>query len=260
MISYAAGTAKDESILRGSAEALLKKTAYQNLTVSVAGKKEGKNLPQQLNEAVSRSKADYLVFLHGEVAIKNDDWLREMLMLAQEERIGAVGGKVQFNDGTVRHAGLITGLGSRRTVGRSHFRVDANSAGYFGQLAIVEDVSAVSAEFMMVSREKLDEAGGLDEQYTETLFDVDLCLRLTQKGRVNVYTPFACAEGGSARQQYVDYGRGTDHYLNDAARFRQKWADVLAQTDPYYNPNLSLDYADYRIRLKKQRDNGRRKI
>ena len=261
VIIYAAGTAEDESKLKIGAEALLKKTAYRNLTVSVAGKKEGTTLSQRLNEAVNRSQADYLVFLHGEVTIQNDDWLREMLMLAQEERIGAVGGKVLFEDRTVRHAGLITGLGSRRTVGRSHFRVGADYAGYFGQLAIVEDVSAVSAEFMMVSRKKLNEAGGLDEQYLDTLFDADLCLRLSQRKCVNVYTPFALAQGGSCRLQYVDYGRETEHYLNDAARFRKKWADVLERTDPYYNPYLSLDYADYRMRpMKKERGKGRKRI
>ncbi|QUC66701.1 glycosyltransferase [Aristaeella hokkaidonensis] len=260
VIIYAAGTADNEDVLRSGAEALRKMTAYHNLTVSVVGKTDETTLPQRLNEAVRSSKADYLVFLHGEVSVQNEKWLQEMLMLAQEERIGAVGGKVQFSDGTVRHAGLITGLGSRRTVGRSHFRVDANSAGYFGQLAIVEDVSAVSAEFMMVSRQKLDEADGLDEQYLETLFDADMCLKLAQKGLVSVYTPFALAQGGSIRQQYVDYGRETEHYLKDAARFRGKWADVLQRTDPYYNPNLSLDYADYRIRsMKKKRENGRRK-
>ena len=113
----------------------------------------------------------------------------------------------------------------------------------------------------MVSRKKLNEAGGLDEQYLDTLFDADLCLKLSQRGCVNVYTPFAFAQGGSCRLQYVDYGRETEHYLNDAARFRKKWADALERTDPYYNPNLSLDYADYRMRpMKKERGKGRKRI
>ncbi len=207
-----------------------------------------KGRAKRLNEAVRQTGGEYLVFLDMELEPVSPGWAEEMLMLAQQEKIGAVGGRAWFKDDTLRHGGLILGLGKRRLAGRSHFRVDHGNGGYFGQLTVVEDVSAVSVECMMIRREKLERAGGFDPQYRETLFDVDCCLRLAEKGCRNVYTPFAEFRGGNPAKYAVDYGSEAPGYAKDAGTLRRKHPGITGKTDPYYNPNLTLDTADYRIR------------
>lgn len=207
-----------------------------------------KGRAKRLNEAVRQTGGEYLVFLDMELEPVSPGWAEEMLMLAQQEKIGAVGGRAWFKDDTLRHGGLILGLGDHRLAGRSHFRVDHGNGGYFGQLTVVEDVSAVSVECMMIRREKLERAGGFDPQYRETLFDVDCCLRLAKKGFRNVYTPFAEFRGGSPVKYTVDYGSEAPGYAKDSATLRREHPEIIDQTDPYYNPNLTLDTADYRIR------------
>ena len=204
--------------------------------------------PVRLNQAAAKTDAEYLVFLDRELTALNPDWLEEMLMLAQQDRIGAVGAKLYFDNTRLRHGGLILGFGKKRLVGRSHYRMGQKSAGYFGQLAIVEDVSAVSAECMMIQKTKFNEAGGFPEQYQDTLYDVDLCLKLQEKGYYQVYTPFAELQGGKLRKHPMDYGTESKAYKADAEILREKWNNILQKPDPYYNPNLTLDHPDYRIK------------
>ena len=209
----------------------------------------GDTRPQRLNEAARRAKGEYLVFLDGGLKPAEKSWMTELLMYAQREDVGAVGGRLLFEDGTVRHAGIIIGLGRHRAAGRGHYRVSGSSSGYFGQMAIVEDVSAVSAECMMISARHFAEIGGFSEAYSTALTDVDLCLRLREKGYLNVYTPYAEMTGGSGKAIRLEIGAGNREYPRDAERFKTRWEKVLAAGDPYYNPNLTLDMTDYRINI-----------
>ncbi len=201
----------------------------------------------RLNAAVRATQGDCVAFLDAALNCEKDDWVEQMLMLAMRDHIGAVGGRICFADRTLRHAGLILGLGSKRLVGRSHFRTEAENSGYFGQLAVAWNVSAVSAECMMVKRTRLEEAGGFDAEYGDALFDVDLCLRLGEAGCRSVYTPFALFSGGDSGAFALDYGVESQDYPRDAARLKQRWAQALGTPDPCYNPNLTLDFSDYRI-------------
>lgn len=205
------------------------------------------NRAARLNEAIRATRGDCVALLDAELAAERDDWVEQMLMLAMRERIGAVGGKAYFADRTLRHAGLILGLGGKRLIGRSHFGTEIENNGYFGQLAVVGNVSAVSAECMMVRRAQFEALGGFDAEYGDALFDADLCLRLSESGCRNVYTPFALFVGGASNAFALDYGVESKSYPQDAARFKQRWAQALGAPDPCYNPNLTLDFSDYRV-------------
>ena len=180
---------------------------------------------------------------------ESGSWLREMLTLVIRKNIGAVGAREVFSDGTVRHGGLVTGMGARKLVGRSQLGEPAVSGGYFGQLAILRDVSAVSSECLMIRRDRFEEAGGFSEGYQDTLFDADLCLKLLEKGYRNVVTPFAEMKGGSRKHFSLDYGAEKASYEADGQCFRQTWQHRLERPDPCYNPNLTLEDADYSIRI-----------
>ena len=206
------------------------------------------NRPARLNEAIRSTRGDCVALLDAELIAEKDDWVEQMLMLAMREPIGAVGGKIYFADRTLRHAGLILGLGGKRLVGRSHFRTEQENNGYFGQLAVVGNVSAVSAECMMFRRAHFEALGGFDAEYGDVLFDADFCLRLTESGCRNVYTPFALFNGGKSGAFALDYGVESKDYPQDAARFKQRWAQALGASDPCYNPNLTLDFSDCRVK------------
>jgi GT2 family glycosyltransferase len=96
----------------------------------------------------------------------------------------------------------------------------------------------VSGACMLTRREVLEKVGGFDESLPESLADVDLCLKMQRAGYLIVYTPFAKLYWYAPQHDRID-ARGD-------AIMRERWPDVL-QRDPYYNPNLSRERADFSL-------------
>ena len=66
-----------------------------------------------------------------------------------------------------------------------------DNLGYMGRLCYAQNVTAVTGACMMVSKKQYEEVGGLDEEFKVALNDVDFCLKLREKGYLNIFTPFA---------------------------------------------------------------------
>ena len=102
----------------------------------------------------------------------------------------------------------------------------------------------------MVKKSVYEEVGGLDENFAVSLNDVDFCLKLREKGYLNVFTPFAEAYHYESISRGTDTaGENADRYNQESARFRDKWKEVLEAGDPYYNPNFTLDKSDFSLRV-----------
>lgn len=201
------------------------------------------------NFGAAHASGEYLLLLNNDTEVITINWMEEMLMYAQRPDVGAVGAKLYYENNTIQHAGIVLGLGAHRTAGHTHYMVDKNNFGYMGRLCYAQDVSAVTGACLLVKKALYDEAGGLSEEFAVALNDVDFCLRLREKGLLNVFTPFA------ELYHYESASRGSDlkgqsalRYNEEAECFRRKWHDVLEKGDPYYNPNFSLDHSDYTLR------------
>jgi GT2 family glycosyltransferase len=95
---------------------------------------------------------------------------------------------------------------------------------------------------MMVPRRVFEDLGGFDEDLRVAFNDVDFCLRLRARGQLVVWTPFATL------LHFESASRKALHPPEDEALMRDRWATAIAD-DPYYNPNLTLDHEDCRIRF-----------
>ena len=187
------------------------------------------------NFGVGAATGDYVLLLNNDTQVITVNWLEELLMYAQREDVGAVGGKLYYADKTIQHAGVVIGLGAHRTAGHTHYRQKRENLGYMGRLCYAQDVSAVTGACLMVKKKLYEEAGGLDEGFAVSLNDVDFCLKLRQLGYLNVFTPFA------ELYHYESVSRGLDtdgekaaRYNEESARFREKWKVQLEAGDPYY--------------------------
>jgi GT2 family glycosyltransferase len=193
----------------------------------------------------------YLLLLNNDTQVITMNWLEAMLMYAQREDVGAVGAKLYYGDKTIQHAGVVIGLGAHRTAGHTHYKINYDNLGYMGKLCYAQNVSAVTGACLMVKKSDFDELGGLDESFKIALNDVDFCLRLREKGLLNVFTPFAELyhfESASRGIDVVDEAKAK-RYEQESEYFRTKWKKVLEKGDPYYNPNFSLDRSDYSLKL-----------
>ncbi len=202
------------------------------------------------NTAASVAAGEYLVLLNNDTEVITLDWIEELLMYAQRDDVGAVGAKLYYPDRTIQHAGIVIGLGAHRTAGHTHYRVSSQNLGYMGRLCYAQDVSAVTGACLMVKHSLWNELGGLDESFEVSLNDVDLCLRLREKGMLNVFTPFAELYHYESASRGSDLtGERAERYNRESEHFRDRWKKVIADGDPYYNPNFSLDRSDFTLKL-----------
>ena len=205
------------------------------------------------NLGESYAGGDYVLLLNNDTEVITANWMEELLMYAQREDVGAVGGKLYYGDKTIQHAGVVIGLGAHRTAGHTHYRVPVQNLGYMGRLCYVQDVSAVTGACLMVKRSLYEEVGGLEEGFAVSLNDVDFCLKLRQKGLLNVFTPFAELYHYESISRGLDTeGERAERYNRESEKFRTKWKKELEAGDPYYNPNFSLDRSDFSLKRNEQ--------
>ena len=202
------------------------------------------------NLGVSTARGEYVLLLNNDTQVITVNWMEELLMYAQREDVGAVGAKLYYGDKTIQHAGVVLGLGAHRTAGHSHYGQHRDNLGYMGRLCYAQNVSAVTGACLLVKKELFLEVGGLDEGFAVSLNDVDFCIKLRQKGYLNVFTPFAELYHFESRSRGLDdQGEKAERYNRESEKFREKWKEVLEAGDPYYNPNFSLDRSDFSLKI-----------
>jgi GT2 family glycosyltransferase len=191
------------------------------------------------NFAVEQTENPWLLFLNNDTEVIDGDWLTTMAEHIQRPEVGAVGPRLLYPDDTVQHGGIVVGVGG---IAEHAFRgFPAEAPGVCRQLQVTRNYSAVTGACLLTRRDVFNKVGGFDEERLPVTFsDVDLCLKIRRAGYLVVYTPFARLyhhESGTRRRTVEPMETGV---------MRERWAATLAN-DPYYNPNLSRDRADFSL-------------
>jgi cellulose synthase/poly-beta-1,6-N-acetylglucosamine synthase-like glycosyltransferase len=186
------------------------------------------------NFAVKQTGDPWILFLDESIEAIDLDWLTIMAEHVQRPEVGAVGAQLLNPNGRVEQAGLVVGV--NKTAQPACF--PAEHRGSNRRLQITRNCSAVSSACMLTRRDVFQQAGGFDESLEGTLADVDLCLKMRRAGYLIVYTPFAKLCWSEASPDEIG--------MKSEAIMRERWADVL-RSDPYYNPNLSRERADFSL-------------
>lgn len=202
------------------------------------------------NYGASLAQGEYILLLNNDTQVITVNWLEELLMYAQREDVAAVGAKLYYPNKTIQHAGVVLGLGAHRTAGHSHYGQHRENLGYMGRLCYAQNVSAVTGACLLVKKKLYEEVNGLSEDFAISLNDVDFCLKLREKGYLNVFTPFAELYHYESISRGLDnQGEKAERYNKESEHFRSKWKEVLEKGDPYYNPNFSLDRSDFALKI-----------
>jgi len=204
------------------------------------------------NHAVKNyAKGEHIVLLNNDIEIITSSWIEALLEHSQREEVGCVGAKLYYPDEKIQHAGVILGLGGYAA--HSHRLSNGTDYGYFNRLNIIQNLSAVTGACLMIKKSIYQAVGGLDEEHFKIAYnDVDFCLRVREKGYLNIFTPYCEA------YHYESISRGDDREEEEKnARFDEEKAylklrhpKILEDGDPYYNQNLSLDFEDFRLKIR----------
>lgn len=124
--------------------------------------------------------------------------------------------------------------------------------GHFGREALTSNVSAVSGDCLFARREIYEEVGLLEEElFKDSLYDVDFCLKILEKGYQVVYNPYIeLIQQESKIRQYENASEKQEILEQEKRNFIEKWKGLLNQGDPYYNSNFSRDNGNFTIKVK----------
>ena len=212
--------------------------------VSILRIDEPFNFARLNNLAAAAARGDVLCFLNNDTEVISADWLEEMVSLACQRDIGAVGAMLYYPNNRIQHAGVVLGIGG--VASHAHKMLGRTAGGDHARAALTQAMSAVTAACLVVRKGVFTAAGGFDETLAVAFNDVDLCLRLGASGLRNVWTPFAELYHHESVSRGDDTTAGRPGFLEESRVMRQRWGDLL-NADPYFNPNLSLERTDFAL-------------
>ncbi len=149
------------------------------------------NFSDKCNTGAAATDAEFVVFFNDDVRVVTPDWIESLLEVATLPGVGAVGAKLLYEDGSIQHAGMVTGV--RRLVGTAFHTRPADTHELFNLGAqSVREVSLICGALLMMRRSVFEDLDGFDAVETPVGHsDVDLCLRVREAGLSCVYTPHA---------------------------------------------------------------------
>ncbi|MGO2149514.1 glycosyltransferase family 2 protein [Halomonas sp.] len=199
------------------------------------------------NFGAANAKGSIIGLINNDIEPIEGTWLTEMVEQVSRPEIGCVGAKLYYPNDTVQHGGVILGLGG--LAGHAHRFFQRDEDGYMGRLKVTQNLSAVTAACLLVRKSVFDEVNGLNETDLAVAYnDVDLCIKVREAGYRNLWTPYA------ALYHHESVSRGADdtpekraRWLSEYAYMRNAWGELL-DSDPAYNPNLTLVHEDFSLR------------
>lgn len=209
--------------------------------------KSGYNFAKIINFGARYALGEYLLLLNNDTEVISPDFMEEMLGYCMRQDVGVCGVRLLYFDDTVQHAGIIIGLDD--SCGECFQRFPKESGGYADRIFCPQDMSAVTGACLMTKKSVFMEIGGMDEKLQIAYNDIDYCLKVQRSGKLVVYNPFA------QLYHYEYKSRGAEdtaeklaRYKREADLFTTRWAHIIREGDPYYNPNLTRRYPDFSLR------------
>jgi GT2 family glycosyltransferase len=187
------------------------------------------NFSAMNNLGAQSAKGEILLFLNDDVEPLDPRWLERMVAQLERASTGAVGAKLLYYNGSIQHAGLVTWeMGGAGHPGRF-----LTTSEYWPWLNATREVTAVTGACLAIRRSDFTAIGSFDPIFPNNYNDVDLCLRLKDRGLSTIL------EATAILQHDEGQTRSTGVSFEERRKFFLRWHHCLEQTDPYYNPHLS---------------------
>lgn len=175
------------------------------------------------NHAAKEAKGKYILFLNNDTQVQ-PDWLTSLVeLIEQDEKIGMVGSKLVYPDGSLQEAGgIVWKDGSAWNFGRGKNPLSP-------EFNYVKETDYISGAAIMIRRALWEEIGGFDEQFAPAYFeDTDLAFGVRKHGYKVMYQPASVVVHFEGVSNGTDTASGQKSYqLVNQKKFTEKWKDVL---------------------------------
>jgi len=223
---------------------------YHNFKV-VSWPEQPFSYARSCNEGARQASGDILIMLNNDTEVITPDWIEQLAGDADREGVSAVGCLLFYPDRHhIQHAGVGVGLGGVAANSFSMMTLHhAMSQTQHLMINTRHNMTAVTGACMAIRKSVYESVGGFDEEFRISYNDVDLCLRLYEKGYQNVYTPHVRLvhhESISLGTPEETAKRDTKEFQDAVKMFKGRWSKYIDH-DPNINPNLSKDDALYEV-------------
>lgn len=185
------------------------------------------------NEAVKEARGEYLLFLNNDTEVIQEDTFSYMVGYASREHVGCVGIKLLYPGKQVQHAGVVLGFGG--VAGHIYVANSYHDNGLFGRLVMPYNYTAVTAACLMIRKSKFLEVKGFDEKLKVALNDVDLNLKVLEKGYYNVcLSNVEMLHYESKSRGYEASREKHERFLAEQEYMKKKWGHTLDR-DKYFS-------------------------
>ncbi|MEZ5102653.1 MAG: glycosyltransferase [Thermoleophilia bacterium] len=173
------------------------------------------------NAGAAAARGRLLLFLNNDT-VPLAGWLEPLLAAAGEDAQTIVGARLLHQNGTVQHAGIAIGQADR--LPRHPYR---GFPGDHPAVTRTRPLQAVTGACLLVARDAFERLGGFDATFVNGFEDVDLCLRLRERGGAVVYCGASALVHLEAATRGADPAREAARFRANADAFLARWGDRL---------------------------------
>ena len=169
-------------------------------------------------QGAAAATGEQFVFLNNDTEV-HPNWLEPLVALLDDPEVGAVGSKLLYPDGTIQHCGVVLledAMDSDRFMATHWLAGSPGDADLTNQL---RQFQVVTAACVLIRRAAFEEVGGFDERYWNGYEDIDLCLKLGERGWKVMYEPASVVT-------HIESASGSERFrLTDqnVARLMSRW-------------------------------------
>ncbi|MEO0773956.1 MAG: glycosyltransferase, partial [Pseudomonadota bacterium] len=183
------------------------------------------NFSEKINMGVEAATGEYVLLLNDDIEAITPRFIHDMVGLASQDGVGAVGARLLFGNDTIQHTGvLLTRQGPTHKMIGEHALADSP----INIAQLPHNVAATTGACLLMRRELYRELGGFDEGLPLNYNDVDLCLKIREAGHRIVIDP-------AIRLYHFESLSKTGTYGWEVQKFLERWNGT---TDPYLNSNF----------------------
>jgi GT2 family glycosyltransferase len=197
------------------------------------------NYAAMMNLSAQQAKGELILQLNNDIELITPTTLTQLASWAMLPSVGVVGATLFYPDGRIQHAGCHLGLSGH--VGHL-FRLRDLKSVPEAWSQVQRPVMAVTGAMLMMRKAVYHELAGMNEQDFQVAYnDIDLCLKVHEKGYMNL-----CLSSVQAVHYESVSRKKTPNQIKQAQERRERrafyshYAHLLKQFDPTFSRGFNM--------------------